>query len=56
MIILVSASSRAKECAAAIEQKNHLETQVAASLPKAVELLQAYQYDIIVIVVASPSS
>jgi hypothetical protein len=49
MIILASASSRAKECAAAIEQKNHLETQAGASLPKEVELLHAHQYDIIVV-------
>jgi hypothetical protein len=49
MIILVSASSRAKECAAAIEKKNQLETQVAASLPKAIEYLQAHEYDIIVV-------
>ena len=32
MIFLVSASSRAKECVAAIEQKSHQETQMAASL------------------------
>jgi len=49
MIILVSASSRAKECAAAIEQKNHQETQVATSLTKAIEYLQAHEYDIIVV-------
>jgi hypothetical protein len=49
MIILVSASSRAKECAAAIEQKNHQETQIATSLPKAIELLQTHEYDVIVL-------
>jgi hypothetical protein len=49
MIVLVSASSRAKECAAAIEQKSHQETQMAASLPKALELLQSHEYDIVVI-------
>jgi len=49
MIILVSASSRAKECAAAIEQKTHQESQVATSLSKALELLQAHEYDIIVV-------
>ena len=49
MIILVSASSRAKECAAAIEQQNHQETQVATSLAKAIELLQAHEYDINVV-------
>ena len=49
MIILVSASSGAKECATAIEQKNRLETQVATSLAKAIELLQAHEYEIIVV-------
>jgi hypothetical protein len=49
MIILVSTSSRAKECAAAIEQKSHQETQVATSLAKAVEHLQAHEYDVIVV-------
>ena len=49
MIILVSAWSRAKECAAAIEQKSHQETQMAASLSKALELLQSHEYDIIVV-------
>ena len=49
MIILVSASSRAKECSAAIEQKSHQETQMAASLSKALELLPSHEYDIIVV-------
>jgi hypothetical protein len=44
MIIVVSASSRAKECAAAIEQKNLLETRVAASLPRAIQLLETHEY------------
>jgi len=49
MIILVSASSRAKDCAAAIEEKNHQQTQVANSLAKAIEHLQDHEYDIIVV-------
>ena len=49
MIIVVSASSRAKECAAAIEQKNLLETRVAASLPRAIQLLETHEYQIIVV-------
>lgn len=49
MIIFVSASSRAKECAVAIEQKTRQETQVANSLAKAIELLQAQEYDVIVV-------
>lgn len=49
MIILVSASSRAKECATAIEQKTHQQTQVATSLAKAIEHLQAHEYDIIAV-------
>jgi hypothetical protein len=49
MIILVSASSRAKECAAAIEQQNHQETKIANSSSKAIEFLQADEYDIVVV-------
>src|SRR5215831_3453572 len=49
MIILVSSSSRAKECVTAIEQKNHQETKVATSLAEAIELLQADEYDLIVL-------
>ena len=49
MIVLVSASSRAKECAAAIEQKSHQQAQVAASLSKALELLQTHEYEIVVL-------
>jgi hypothetical protein len=49
MILLVSASSRAKECAAAIEQKTQQTTQVATSLANAVERLQAQEFDVVVI-------
>lgn len=49
MILLVSASSRAKECAVAIEQKTQQTTQVAMSLANAVERLQAQEYDVVVI-------
>jgi hypothetical protein len=49
MIILVSTSSRAKECAAAIEKRSQQETQIAASHAKAIELLQVHEYDIIVV-------
>lgn len=49
MIILVTNSSRAKECAAAIEQTTHQKTQVAASLAKAVTLLQTHDYDVLLL-------
>jgi hypothetical protein len=49
MIILVSASSRAKECATTIEQKTHQQTHVATALAKAIEQLQAHEYDLIVV-------
>lgn len=49
MIILVTTSSRAKECAAAIEQTTHQKTQIATSLAKAVELLQTHDYDVLLL-------
>ena len=44
MIMVVSASSRAKDCSAPIKQKNHLETRVAASLPRAIQLHETHEY------------
>lgn len=49
MVILVSTSSRAKECGAAIEHTTHQRTQIAASLARAVEFLQAHDYDALVL-------
>jgi hypothetical protein len=49
MIILVTISSRAKECAAAIEQTTRQKTQIATSLARAVTLLQAHDYDALVL-------
>jgi hypothetical protein len=47
MIILVTTSSRAKECAAAIEQTTHQKTQIATSVARAVEFLQTHDYDVL---------
>jgi len=49
MILLVTASSRGEECAAAIEPKTHQKVQIAASLNQAVGLLQAHEYDVLVL-------
>lgn len=45
MILLVTTSSRAKECAAALEQGTGHKTQVASSVPQAVTKMQAAEYD-----------
>ena len=49
MLILVTTSPRAKECAAAIEQTTHQKTQIATSLARAVECLQTHDYDALVL-------
>ena len=49
MIMLVTTSPRARECAAAIEQSTHQKTQIAASLARAVECLQSNDYDLLVL-------
>ena len=49
MVILVTTSSRAKECGAAIEQTTHQRTQIATSLARAVEFLQTHDYDALVL-------
>jgi hypothetical protein len=49
MIILVTTSSRAQECAAAIEQSTHQKTQVAISLAKAVACLQTHEFEALVL-------
>ncbi len=49
MILLVSTSSRAKECAAALEQGTGQPTQLASSVPQAVTRLQATEYDALAI-------
>lgn len=45
MILLVTTSSRAKECAAALEQGTGHKTHVASSVPQAVSKLQAADYE-----------
>ncbi len=49
MVILVTTSPRARECAAAIEQTTHQKTQIATSLARAVDCLQAHDYDALVL-------
>lgn len=49
MVILVTTSPRAKECAAAIEQTTHQKTEIATSLARGVECLQTNDYDAMVI-------
>ncbi len=45
MILLVTTSSRAKECAAALEQGTGHKTHLAGSVPQAVSKLQAAEYE-----------
>lgn len=48
MILLVTASSRAQECAEAIERKTHQKALTARTLAKAVESLQQQEFDAVV--------
>ena len=45
MILLVTTSSRARECAAALEQGTGHKTNVASSVPQAVTKMQAAEFD-----------
>ena len=45
MVLLVTTSSRAKECAAAIERGTGHKTHVVTSVPAAVSKLEAAEYD-----------
>lgn len=45
MILLVTTSSRAKECATALEQGTGHKTHLASSVPQAVSKLQAADYE-----------
>jgi hypothetical protein len=45
VILLVTTSSRAKECAAAMDQGTGHKTHVATSVPQAVSRLQTAEYD-----------
>ncbi len=45
MILLVSTSSKARECAAALEQGTGHKTHVATSVPQALTRMQAADYD-----------
>jgi len=49
MILLVTGSSRAAECVAAIEQKTRQQTVIAPSPAKAVDFLQAHDCDAVVV-------
>ncbi len=49
MILLISPSSKASECAAAIEQGTHQKTVVANSVPRAITKLQSGDYDAVVV-------
>ncbi len=49
MILLVTTSSRAQECAAALQQGTGQPTQVANSVPQAVTRLQTTEYDALAI-------
>lgn len=49
MVILVTTSSRAHECAAAIEHTTNQKTEVATSLARAVACLQTNDYDVLVL-------
>ena len=49
MMLLITTSSRGKECAAALEQGTSHKTQVVASVPAAVTRLQSSEYDAVAI-------
>ena len=49
MILLVTGSSRAQECAAAIEKKTHHKTLIAQSPAKAIECLQLHDCHALVV-------
>jgi len=48
MILLVTASSRAKECACALEQSSRQKVDIANSVPRALAKLQAKEYEALV--------
>ncbi len=49
MILLVTTSSRGRECAAALEQGTGQQTQLANSVPQAVSKLESTEYDALAI-------
>ena len=49
MILLVTTSSRAKDCAAALEQGTGHKTHLATSIPQAVSKLEATEYEALAI-------
>jgi hypothetical protein len=48
VILLITGSSRAAECVAAIERKTHRKTLLACSLAKALQILQQQEIDVLV--------
>lgn len=49
MILLISTSSRARECALAIEAYTRQTIQVASSVARAISMMQAKTYDVLVV-------
>lgn len=49
MILLITTSSRAKECAAAVERGTGYKTYVASTVPQALARLQAAEYDALIV-------
>ncbi len=49
MIVLITGSPRARECAVAIERETHLKTAVATSAQQALELLRNNEYELLVL-------
>jgi CheY-like chemotaxis protein len=49
MILLISSSSKAGECAAAIEQGTRLKTIAVSSVPRALTKMQSGEYDAVVL-------
>ena len=47
MILLLTSSSRAKECSAALEQGSGHKAQLASTVPQALDRLQSAEYDIL---------
>ena len=49
MILLISTSSRAKDCAVALERNTKHKIQHASSVPRALSMLRSQEYDVLVI-------
>lgn len=49
MLVLVTTSSRSKECSAAIEQVTHHTVQIVGSVARAVRLLQSQEFEALIL-------